>query len=71
MQCFNKKQLLYEAYPTRYYWCRFSRCIGASQGEETEFILVEHNASTGDVHGHPVTRRELKKKGLSDEEVDA
>ena len=49
----------------RYYWAKFDRVVGASRGQETAYLLVEHDASTGDVHGHPVTRDELIGKGVS------
>jgi len=50
----------------RYYWKRFDREVGASDGESTHFILVEHLIS-GEFHGHPRTWRELKRKGAIDE----
>ncbi len=71
MACFNAGQLVSEDYPTRYYWVKFKRVIGASEGEQTPFMLVEHNASTGDVHGHPITRKELHDKGISYEDLDS
>jgi len=71
MACFNAQRLVSEDYPTRYYWCKFGRVIGASEGQQTPFILVEHDASTGDVHGHPVTRQELHDKGVAYADLDA
>ena len=43
----------------------FDRAIGASNGEKTECILVQYN-SDGAVHGYPVTREYLRKRGASD-----
>ena len=71
MACFSAQQLLLEDYPTRYYWGKFKRIVGASEGQETPFMLVEHNASTGEVHGHPVTRQELHEKGVPYEALDS
>ncbi len=65
MACFQAQQLVSQTYPTRYYWAKFDRVVGASRGEETAYLLVEHDASTGDVHGHPVTWDELIGKGVS------
>jgi len=71
MACFDAQQLLFEDYPTRYYWGKFNRIVGASDGQEKPFVIVEHDASTGEVHGHPVTRQELHEKGVSYEALDA
>jgi hypothetical protein len=46
----------------RYYWAEFGEVIGASRGEETKFILVEHHVG-GHFHGHPVTWEELRDEG--------
>ena len=66
MRCLREGRLFSEVYPTRYYWMEFGFVVGASRGEETRFLLVEHDASSGDVHGHPVTRDELARKGAFD-----
>jgi hypothetical protein len=60
-------RLLSEVWPKRYYWFEFDRIIGASRGEETRFVLVEHH-QCGDFHGHPVTWEELKKRGARDDD---
>jgi hypothetical protein len=36
--------------------------VGASSGEETNFVYVEWNAQGG-VHGRPITADELRMKG--------
>jgi hypothetical protein len=38
--------------------------VGASKGEETFYVYAEWAAS-GPVHGRPITRDELRKKGVS------
>src|SRR5262249_28188298 len=63
----NEGILRSEEGPVRYYWTEFDRIIGASCGEETPFVLVEHHQS-GPFHGHPVTWEELKRKGARDED---
>jgi len=67
LACQTDGLLLAERGPVRYYWCQFDGVIGASRGVETAFLLVEHHI-TGDLHGHPVTWDELKKKGARDED---
>ena len=44
------------------FWRNAGTEIGASNGKRTTYIYVECNMS-GDVHGRPITRDELKKKG--------
>jgi hypothetical protein len=46
----------------RVYWRHMNQIIGASRGQETEYIYVEYH-STGAVHGRPMTASELKSKG--------
>jgi hypothetical protein len=46
----------------RVYWKHIGRVIGASKGEQTEYIFVEYGIS-GNVHGRPMTVRELRGKG--------
>jgi len=63
MRCRHEgRELPYNGGPTRYYWLKFDRVIGASKGEETHYLLIGH-ALSGQVHGHPVTWQELKDKG--------
>jgi hypothetical protein len=63
MRCRREgQQLPYARGPTRYYWLKLDRVVGASKGEETHYLLVEH-AISGEVHGHPMTWQELKEKG--------
>jgi hypothetical protein len=46
----------------RDFWLRFDFVVGASKGEETHYFLAEW-ASSGDVHGRPISAEELRRKG--------
>ena len=46
----------------RLFWREFNDTVGASNGEETRFVLVEYSQS-GSVHGRPITWTELQRKG--------
>jgi hypothetical protein len=46
----------------RVYWRRMDRIIGASNGQETQYLYVEYGI-TGNVHGRPMTVEQLKSKG--------
>ena len=48
----------------RRFYRAFDRCIGASEGQRTNYIFVQWN-SEGSVHGYPVTKRYLKSKGAA------
>jgi hypothetical protein len=63
----DEGKALHEHGPVRYCWLEFADVIGASEGQETKFLLVEHHQA-GDFHGHPVTWDELKNKGVKDED---
>lgn len=49
----------------RYFWMRCERTIGASCGRETEYLFVqwEDGGALNEVHGHPITLEQLRKKG--------
>jgi hypothetical protein len=44
------------------YWKQMDHIVGASNGRETSYIYVEYG-SMGNVHGRPITKEELRKKG--------
>ncbi len=49
----------------RMFWREFTELehsVGASRGVETKFVLVKYDMS-GTLHGHPITRNELIRKG--------
>jgi hypothetical protein len=46
----------------RCYYLRLGFVVGASDGEETEYVYAEH-ARSGEVHGRPITARELRRRG--------
>jgi hypothetical protein len=46
----------------RRFYRRMDAVVGASSGEETNFVYVEWNAQGG-VHGRPITADELRMKG--------
>lgn len=45
------------------FWRNIGRVIGASDGQETQFIYVEVT-SGGVYHGRPVTRKQLEEMGV-------
>lgn len=47
----------------RVFWKHMGRIIGASDGEETEYIFVEYGVA-GNVHGRPITASQLRAKGV-------
>lgn len=47
-------------------WIRMDRIIGASNGQETEFVFVTL-VQDGTYHGRPITEDELYRKGVSRE----
>jgi hypothetical protein len=59
-------EILPQARPNvRMFWREFldrDTPIGASDGQETRYVLVKYDC-TGTVHGQPIARRELRKKG--------
>jgi hypothetical protein len=48
----------------RRYYRDMGYVVGASEGELTTIVYAEW-CSTGEVHGHPVTVRDLRKKGMT------
>jgi hypothetical protein len=48
----------------RHFWRRLPQPIGASKGEQTEYIYVLYHIS-GAVHGYPLTRELLREKGVN------
>jgi hypothetical protein len=51
----------------RMFWREFAHlgfAVGASEGQETNFIYVEYNSS-GPVHGRPMTPKMLTLKGAT------
>jgi len=60
--CIRDENFLKERGVKRAYWMDTGSMIGASNGEETTYIYVEHRRE-GDVHGRPMTRDQLKKFG--------
>jgi hypothetical protein len=47
----------------RAFWMRFDLVVGASNGETTNYIYVEWHFN-GSVHGRPMTKRDLIRKGM-------
>lgn len=47
----------------RCYYRKMGVIVGASDGQETDYIYAEH-AMSGQVHGRPITERELRKRGV-------
>lgn len=68
MGCINEERQGTELPQTiphvRRFYRRMDRVIGGSEGEPTEFILVQWN-NEGSVHGYPVTRRYLIERGAA------
>jgi hypothetical protein len=52
-------QLIQDRCHKRTYWKEMGQVIGASAGEKTCFIFVEYHNS-GQVHGRPITWKELR-----------
>lgn len=48
----------------RRFWMDAGKMIGASNGEETRYIMVEWKNS-GEIHGRPISLSELRRKGAS------
>ena len=46
----------------RRFYRAFPRCIGASEGKKTDYIMVQYDES-GAVHGYPVTMDYLRSRG--------
>ncbi len=66
LRCITRKdrQELHTAQPTiRVFWQKMQHFIGASLGEETQFIRVQVGQD-GVYHGRPVTATELKEEGV-------
>lgn len=42
------------------YWRKFEDYIGASDGEETKYVLIKHDCCY--VHAYPITPQQLKQK---------
>ena len=62
ISCIRAENLIVEKFSVRAYFMKVGRIVGASDGEETRFIYVEHRRE-GPVHGRPMTEDQLKKKG--------
>jgi hypothetical protein len=62
MECIHPDRLFAVHRHKRMYFMNMGRRIGASSGEETTYIYVEHLTS-GEVHGRPATIRDLRRKG--------
>jgi hypothetical protein len=63
MGCVAPANLIDEIGTVRMYYRDTGGMIGASCGEETDFIYVEYDAM-GHVHGSPITKKELRQRGV-------
>ncbi len=64
LSCLEQGTELPQQGDVRRFCRRFPFVVGASNGEETDYVYVEWG-SGGDVHGRPITRDELvKHKGM-------
>jgi hypothetical protein len=64
MGCIEPARLFRQLRNKRMYYADIGRRIGASDGENTNFLYVEWLIS-GEVHGRPITVAELKRKGAA------
>lgn len=64
MGCLDSGQELPVAGHVRRFFKEMPYVVGASNGEETRYVYVEWGSS-GNVHGRPITRKELEQKGLA------
>ena|SRR3990172_13222254 len=64
MECVKKGDELPRDHPTtRRFWRKLEFVVGASKGEQTQFVYAEWHKAGG-VHGRPITEAELKIKGM-------
>jgi hypothetical protein len=63
LSCVELGVRIEECGSVRSYYLQVNRIIGASEGEETNFVYAER-LKCGDVHGCPITRRELQRLGV-------
>ena len=57
-------ELLPRCKPTvRAFWRKMDQRVGASNGEVTEYVYVEWHLN-GSVHGRPMTKKDLEKRGM-------
>jgi len=64
MGCIAPERLFSVLRHKRMYFMDIGRIIGASSGEETSVLYVEHLTS-GEVHGRPITANDLRRKGAT------
>jgi hypothetical protein len=62
MDCAMNGPFIREIRHKRMFYMDTGRIIGASAGEETRYLYAEWLTS-GEVHGRPITVRELRNKG--------
>ena len=62
MDCVMNGPFIREIRHKRMFYMDIGRIMGASAGEETRFLYAEW-LTTGEVHGRPITVRELRNKG--------
>jgi hypothetical protein len=62
MRCVTEGNLIKEDDHMRQYYLNVGETIGASKGQETFYVYAEF-LKTGEVHGRPITERELQRKG--------
>ena len=62
MRCIRLGQQIGQHSAIRDYWIELAEVVGASKGKETRYVFAEWH-QTGPVHGRPITRDELRRKG--------
>lgn len=62
MACIAPARLFREIGHKRMYFSDMGHIIGASSGEQTQYLYVEH-LTNGQVHGRPATADDLRRKG--------
>jgi len=63
LRCVAQGNLIEEKGSVRSYYIDAGEIIGASEGEQTKFVYVEHHR-LGTVHGSPITKHELERLGI-------
>ena len=63
-ECITPERLFRETGHKRMYYMDMEKLVGASAGQETNFLYVEY-LSSGEVHGRPITVDELRRKGAN------
>ncbi len=64
LRCIREGRLVHTRGANRWYYLDVGEMIGASSGVETKYVYVQYDTLRGDVHGRPISLRELHALGV-------